>query len=61
MEKVDKLDRMKMIQYNNAMKQKSDRVPLVVTYGVKMPDIQKILHSRMPVLHISERMRQVIK
>ena len=37
-----------------------DRVPLVVTYHPQLPKLSIILRKHLPILHVSERMKQII-
>ena len=58
LQKVDKMDRGKLLENRNK-KNKSDRVPLVLTYSKLLPDIRNILRKHQATLHKSERMREV--
>ena len=59
LEKVDKLDRKTLLEYKDKKQDVKNRVPLVMTYGSKLPDVQNILHKRMDILHRSSRMKKV--
>ena len=37
-----------------------DRVPLVVNYHPNLPKLHEILRCHLPILHVSERMKQVV-
>ena len=52
------MDRGKLLENRNK-KNKSDRVPLVLTYSKLLPDIRNILRKHQATLHKSERMREV--
>ena len=56
--KVDKMDREKLLE-NKTRNDKSDRVPLVLTYSKLLPDIRTILRKHQATLHKSERMREI--
>ena len=58
LQKVDKMDRGKLLENRNK-KNKSDRVPLVLTFSKLLPDIRKILRKYQATLHKSERMSEV--
>ena len=57
LQKVDKLSRQSLLQYKP--KNSNSRVPLTITYNSKLPNIQHILHSRIPILHRSNRMKEI--
>jgi hypothetical protein len=58
--KVDVLDRHDLLEYNCKHNKTGDkRVPLVLTYGENLPNIQNIVHQRMDVLHRSYRMKKI--
>ena len=52
------MDRGKLLENRNK-KNKSDRVPLVLTFSKLLPDIRNILRKHQATLHKSERMREV--
>ena len=56
--KVDNIDRTSLLEYKTR-KQTNERVPLCVTYNRGLPNIQQILHERLPILHRSSRMKGV--
>ena len=55
---MDIMDRNKLLLYKekNGVK---DRVPLALTFSNKLPDVQKIVHHRLPVLYRSMKMKEV--
>ena len=57
LDRVDDLDRNNLLKYNT--RKTSSRVPLTVTYSNKLPNLQHILHSRLPVLQRSSRMKHI--
>ena len=59
--KVDGMDRKQLLQYNDQKHEDQDRVPLVITYGNNLPDIQGIMHNRLKVMHRSAKMKEVFK
>ena len=58
LQKIDQMDRGKLLENRNK-KNKSDRVPLVLTFSKLLPDIRNILRKHQATLHKSERMREV--
>ena len=58
LEKVDKMKRLDLLSYKPKEKNK-DRVPLVITYSKHLPDIQKISHDHLPLLHKSSEMQGI--
>ena len=56
--KVDDIDRTSLLEYKTR-KQTNERVPMCVTYNRGLPNIQQILHERLPILHRSSRMKGV--
>ena len=61
LKKADSLNRKDLLRYTNNNKEKSKRVPLVVTYSDLLPDIHKIVRERMEILHQSEEMKEIFK
>ena len=57
LEKADKLDRKELLKYKQ--KKENKRPPLVLTYSDKLPDIHTMVKQRMPILHNSERMKEI--
>jgi hypothetical protein len=57
--KVDKLSRTEALAYRGRAKQKMERVPLVLTYSSKLPNIGSILHKRNNILQRSGRLRTI--
>ena len=57
---VDAIPRDQLLRYKEK-KDKSERVPLVLTYSKCLPDVSKILHKHMSILHKSDRMQQVFE
>ena len=57
LEKVDKLNREDLLQYNQP--KNSDRVPLVLTYTDALPNIHSILYRHMNTLHHSDEMKEI--
>ena len=60
LKKVDIMPRSQLLIYKQRSKNNS-RVPLVITYGSNLPDVQKIVHKRMSILYRSDRMKKVFK
>ena len=60
MTRVDQMKRNELLEYRKKNK-KDNRVPLVITYNRGLPNVQKIVHNRLKVLHRSQRMREVFK
>ncbi|KAK3089634.1 hypothetical protein FSP39_005226 [Pinctada imbricata] len=58
LEKVDKLERSNLLNYNSKHKGK-DRVPLVITYSKNLPDIQRITRNHLSLLHKSPKMEKI--
>ena len=59
LQKVDKLEREKLLDDTTNKKDKSHRVPLVLTFSKLLPDVGNILRKHQATLHQSERMREV--
>jgi hypothetical protein len=57
--KVDLLKREDLLQYKSKKAEKTERVPLVLTYSNLLPDIRDIAKKHMKILHKSERMQQI--
>ena len=58
--KVDKLRREDLLQVRKCKpSKKSNRVPLVMTFSNLLPDVHKIIHKHIRVLHRSDRMKEV--
>ena len=57
LEKVDNLTRHSLLQYKT--RKCNSRVPLTITYSRRLPNIQNILHSRIGILHRSQRMKDI--
>lgn len=51
------IDRDTLLQYRP--KQQNNRVPFVMTYHPDSPNLHKIIHKRMDILHSSELMREI--
>ena len=60
LKKVDDIPREQLLQYKEK-KNKSERVPLVVTYSKNLPNICTILHKHMVLLHRSEKCKRFRK
>ena len=58
LQKVDKLTREEVLRYKENNKQQN-RIPLTVTYGNYLPNIQRIVHDRLNILHRSENMKTI--
>ena len=58
LQKVDKVDRLQLLQ-KDAKRQKTDRVPLVLTYSKYLTDIRAILRKHQNTLFTSEQMQEV--
>ena len=41
-------------------RQRNNRVPLVTTYDSRLPNLNKITRNYLPVLHVSERLKEAI-
>ena len=58
------IDRASNIDRNDALQTKqrntTERTPMVVTYHPDLPPLSKILRKHLPVLHISEKMKQSV-
>ena len=61
LKKVDSLERDDLLNQIHVNEQRHDRLPLVLTYGGSLPNIQKILGMRENMLQNSERLRQVFR
>ena len=61
LKKVDSLERDDLLNQICVKEQRRDRVPLVLTYGGSLPNINKILRMRANMLQNSERLRQVFR
>ena len=61
LKKVDPIVRESLLKSNPKTNPIKERVPLVLTYSRLLPDIQKIVHNRFPILEKSERMKQVYR
>ena len=57
LEKVDKLDRQHLLNYNQP--KNSDRIPLVLTYSDALPNIHSILWKHMNTLHRSDELKEI--
>ena len=56
------MNRKDLINYKtNETTAENQRIPLVLTFGSKLPEVQSIVHSRFPILEKSERLKQVFK
>ena len=60
------IDRARQIPREQALQEhkrdnKCDRIPFVITYNPAQPDIQKILHNKQPLLHSSDRFKEIFK
>ena len=58
LQKVDRMDRLQLLQ-KDINRQKTDRVPLVLTYSKSLPDIRAILRKHQDTLFTSERMQDI--
>ena len=58
MKKVDKMDRKDLVRYK-CRGEKTERVPLVLTYSNLLPDITCIVQKHLRTLHKSDRMKEV--
>ena len=56
--KADKLKREHFLQYKSK-KTSSNRVPMVVTFDKRLPNIQNILHSRWNIIRRSKRLEKI--
>ena len=61
LQKVDKLEREKLLDDTTNKKDNSHRVPLVLTFSKLLPDVGNILRKHQATLHHSERMREIFK
>ena len=61
LQKVDKLEREKLLDDTTNKKDNSHRVPLVLTFSKLLPDVGNILRKHQATLHQSERMREIFK
>ena len=64
----DQISRAKQIPRNEALKEQkqaskdtSDRVPFTITYNPALPNIQDILRRKQPILHSTERLKNIFK
>ena len=57
--KVDGINRGTLLNYNTKKSTTNERVPLCLTYNRGLPNIQRILHDRLPILHRSTHMKSV--
>ena len=58
--RVDHMDREDVLNYRKKERSTDKpRIPLVVTYGNYLPNIQRIVHERMNILHRSKRLKEV--
>ena len=57
--KVDTLDRQKLLEQNKERRTSTKRIPLLLTYGTYLPNVTNILRKRMAVLRRSPRMTQI--
>ena len=56
--KVDNIERATLLKYKTKTPT-NERVPLCVTYNRSLPDIQKIVHEKLPILHRSNKMKTI--
>ena len=63
----DQIRKAKQIPRNEALKERlhetkgTERIPFVVTYNPTLPNIQKILCKKRPILNASERLQKIFK
>jgi len=58
-DRADKLDRDTLLKPSEDKKKNMKRVPLVLTYSKKLPRIHDIVKKHLPLLHESNRMKEV--
>ena len=58
---MDSVERDDLLNQIRVKEQRQDRVPLVLTYGGSLPNIDNILRMRANMLQNSERLRQVFR
>ncbi|XP_053403160.1 uncharacterized protein LOC128558275 [Mercenaria mercenaria] len=59
LDRVDKIDRAKLLTPQKLKKEKMKRVPVVVTYSRHLPNLHNIVRKHMNTLHKSERMKHI--
>lgn len=61
MQKVDKLKREDLLTDKEKQRVNDKRVPLVITYSRKLPDIHNIVRKHMPILYNSEKLQKAFE
>ena len=63
LKKADQKDRRNLLHnvQRNGKRERMERVPLVLTYSSRLPDVHNIIRKNMPELHRSEDMKKVFK
>ena len=55
---INKFERTSLLEYKNN-DSNEDRIPLTLTFNNTLPNIQKIVHNRLNVLHRSDKMKSI--
>ena len=60
LQRVDRLDRSELLETKRKKDKNANRIPIVMTYSNLLPDVHRIVHKHMNILHHSDRMRDVL-
>ena len=61
LEKVDRIEREKLLVVNDGKSKVSDRVPMVLTFSSFLPDIRAVMRKNRHILRRSDRLKGIFK
>ena len=61
LERVDKIDRDGLLVGRNSRQKGADRVPMVLTFSIFLPDVRAIMKKNRHILNKSDRLKNIFQ